>query len=185
MSDDASDAAPPRKGLGQSLTRALQEASKDVEERHEQEVRDKLIKLQSEAYSSAMAYDNAVILAGYVAFFALWAGVNQDISSLARLLTVALMAGSLMLYIAWHILQMLTRQRFEWKLAAVFNFADDAPRFNREWIETTQRMNIAVARLMRFWPWIFVPAVVLGFLAAGVLSYSALAVILGWPQIAK
>lgn len=172
-----------RTGMAAGLSRAMAGAAKNAEEKHQKDVRDKLIELHTEAFSSAAAYDNAVILAGYVAFFALWAGSAQDVSQLARLVTVSLMGMSLMFYIAWHIMQMLTRQRYEWKLAEAFNFADDPQRFNRMWTETSQKQQIATARLMRFWPWIFVPAVVLGFLAGGILSYNAVAVILHWPQL--
>lgn len=170
-------------GTGGAWSRVLAGAAKGAQEKHQKDVRDKLISLHSDAYSSAAAYDNGVILAGYVAFFALWAGSAEDVSQLARLVTVSLMGASLMFYMAWHIIQMLTRQRYEWKLAEAFNFATDPERFNRMWTETSQEQQIATARLMRFWPWIFVPAVVLGFLAGGILSYSAVAVVLHWPQM--
>ena len=152
---------------------------------HEEEIRDRLVKLQSEIFSGATAYDNGVILAGYVAFFALWAGTVKDVSHLCRLLSVALMGGSLLCYVTWHVVQMLTRQRFEWKMSAVFKFAGDPVRFNREWMKTAQEQEIATVRLMRFWPWLFIPALTLGFMAGGVLTYNALAVILGWPQLAN
>ena len=179
------DQDSPHAGSGpRPLTRALQAASAKAADDHEKDVRDKLIKLHHDVYSGAAAYDNGVILAGYVAFFALWSGINDDVSSLCRLVTVALMGASLICYIAWHILQMLTRQRFEFKFAEVFNSAvADPQRFNREWNDAAQRQQIAMARLMRFWPFLFVPAVVLGLLGGGVLTYNALAVILTWPEL--
>jgi hypothetical protein len=181
MSEDAASGGATQSG---AFTRALQAASAKAAADHEKDVRDKLIKLHSEVYSGAAAYDNGVILAGYVAFFALWTGIHNDVSSLCRLVTVALMGASLICYMAWHIIQMLTRQRFEFKFAEVFKSATTDPtRFNREWNETAQKQEIATARLMRFWPFLFVPAVAFGFLGGGVLTYNALAVILGWPQL--
>lgn len=150
---------------------------------HQKEIRDKLIKLHSDTYGAASAYDNGVILVGYVAFFTLWAGVNGDLSPLSRLTTVALMGASLMLYMTWHILQMLTRQRYEFKCAAAARLTDQPALFNEAWVKAAQEHQLAAIRLLRFWPWIFVPSVALGFLAGGVLSYNALAVILGWPEL--
>ena len=167
------------------LMQALKDASKKAAEDHEKEVRDKLIEYHGDIYSGAAAYDNGVILAGYVAFFALWSGVTIDVSALCRLATVAFMGVSLMLYMSWHILQMVTRQRYEFKFADAFNYSNDAVRFNREWNEIAQQQNIATARLMRFWPWIFIPCVALGFLGGALLTYNALALTLGWPQLGK
>lgn len=165
------------------LMQALRRASANADEAHQREVRDKLIELHSKTYSTAAAYDNAVILAGYVAFFALWGGVQADVSSVCRLVTVGLMGISLTCYIGWQVLQMLTRQWFEWKCAAIFKMANDPARFNAEWIKAAQDYDIAAARLLRFWPFLFVPALISGFAAATTLSYNALALILEWPQL--
>jgi hypothetical protein len=158
-------------------------ASISPAEDQQKDIRDKLIKFHNDTYGAASAYDNGVILAGYVAFFALWAGVNADLSPLCRLVTVGLMGASLLLYMTWHILQMLTRQRYEFKCAAVAEHADQPARFNEEWVKAAQDHQIASIRILRFWPWIFVPSVILGFLAGGILSYNAPAVILGWPEL--
>jgi hypothetical protein len=152
-------------------------------DQHAKDVRDKAIDFQARIYSSAAAYDNGVVIAGYVAFFALWAGSNKDVSHLCRLVTVALMGTSLICYMAWHILQMFTRQKSEFKLAEVFNHADDPERFNRDWLKVTQDRDIALMRTLRFWPFLFVPAVAFGLLAGVVLTYSVLAPIVGWPAL--
>jgi hypothetical protein len=170
-------------GSGNEIEEAIAEAEALLA--HQQGVRDKLIKLQSEIYGTAAAYDNGVIIAGYVAFFALWAGTAKDLSHLCRLATVALMGTSLMFYMGWHIIQMLTRQRYEFKMADVFKSAEDPERFNREWAETAQKQDIATVRLMRFWPYVFVPALASGFAAGAVLTYNALAVMFGWSQLAS
>jgi hypothetical protein len=123
------------------------------------------------------------MLAGYVAFFALWGGIQESLSPTASLVTVALMGVSLMCYLAWQIIQMLTRQWFEWKCVAMFKSANDPPRFNAGWMKANQDLEIATAKLMRFWPYLFLPALVLGFAGGVTLTYNALAVVIGWPQL--
>lgn len=165
------------------LMRALSAASAAAQEEHQKDVQNKLIDLQSKSTSSAAAYDSAVMLGGYVAFFALWGGVEQNVTTTCRLLTAGMMCVSLVCYMAWQVLQMLTRQWFEWKLVAVFNQARDPPKFNSEWLKVSQEHGIATAKVMRFWPWLFVPALLFGLAGAITLSYNALAVVLQWPQL--
>jgi hypothetical protein len=163
--------------------RALTAASAAAQEAHQKDVRDKLIEIHSKTFSTAAAYDNAVMLGGYVAFFALWGGVQQSVTPMCRLLTAGLMAVSLMCYIAWQILQMLTRQFYEFRCAAILKNAHDPVKFNADWLKAGKDFEITGARLMRFWPFLFVPAVLFGFAGAGTLAYNALAVALGWPQL--
>jgi hypothetical protein len=185
MSKATSEAASVAGVAKAGLSGALQAASERAQQGHEKSVRDKLIKLHGDTYSSAAAYDKGVIVAGYVAFFGLWAGAANDVSHLCRLVTVALMGTSLLCYMAWHILQMLTRQRFEFQFASVFEEAENPEVFNRAYAETQERMTVAMAKLMKFWPWVFIPAVGFGFLGGGVLTYNALAAVFGWPQLAN
>lgn len=134
-------------------------------------------------YGHASAYDNAIIIAGYAAFFALWAGVAEDVSRNCRLVTVALMGVSLLLYITWHVMQMLTRQRFESARANTFAFSDDATRFNAEWERIDQQHSIAQMKVMRFWLPIFVPTLGLGIIGGMTLAYNALATMFDWWRI--
>lgn len=166
-----------------TLTESLREASERSAAAHQQLVRDRLIQHASDTYGYAATYDNAVVIAGYAAFFALWAGAASDIDRFARLVTVCIMGISLMLYITWQFMQMLTRQRFEHKRAAIFNHVNDPSRFNAEWVENENALGIASMRLMRFWPFFFLPSVVFGLLAGIILAYNALAAAFGWNQL--
>lgn len=183
MSKASSDAAEVIGTQPRGLMAALSAASVAAQEAHQKDVRDKLIDLHGKTFSTAAAYDNAVMLGGYVAFFALWGGVEQSLPQVCRLLTVGLMSISLMCYIGWNIMQMLTRQFYEFQCASILKNANDPPRFNAEWVKAGQDFEIKSARLMRFWPFLFVPAVVLGFTAAGLIGYNALAVAFDWPQL--
>lgn len=166
-----------------SLNDTLKLASEHAAEEHQKLIRDRLIQHASDTYGYAATYDNAVVIAGYAAFFALWAGAASDIERFARLATVAIMGISLILYICWQFLQMLTRQRFEHKRAGIFDHAADPARFNTEWIENEQAHGIAQMQVMRFWPFFFLPSAVLGLLAGIILAYNALAAAFGWPQL--
>jgi hypothetical protein len=180
VSRDAATVVGTGKG---AFAQALSAASAAAQEAHQKDVRDKLIDLHSKTYSTAAAYDNAVMLGGYVAFFALWGSVQESLTPVCRLATAALMGISLVCYIGWQVIQMLTRQWFEWKCADVFKSAGDPATFNTEWSKASQNHEIATARLMRFWPFLFVPALVFGFAGAIILSYNALAAVFGWPQL--
>lgn len=166
------------------LTKALRAASEKAEEDHQQVIRDRLIQYHGDVYGFASAYDNGIIIAGYAAFFTLWVGVNAELSPLCRLVTVALMSASLLLYMAWHILQMMVRQTYEFRKANLFQFAQDAERFNTAWVEVEKKATIAQGRILLLWPWVFVPCVALGLAGGITLSYNALAAILNWPQLA-
>jgi hypothetical protein len=164
-----------------NLREAIELAASKAQEEHQKVVRDRIITLNSQVFGAAATYDQVIVLAGYAAFFALWSGVAKDVSHTLRLAAVALMGISLMLYIAWTVMQMITRQRYEYERAALFAFAQDAPRFNQAWVETDARAGSAQMKLLRWWPWIFVPSLALGVIAGAVLTYSALAGLFSWP----
>ncbi len=150
---------------------------------HQKQIRERRIKYASDVYGFASAYDNAVIIAGYAAFFALWTGVNEDVTAACRLATVAMMGSSLMLYIGWQMLQMITRQKFEFERASSFEFEGEIERFNKAWEDIDRRPGIAMMRIMKWWPMIFIPSVALGFSGSLVLTYNAFAKPLGWLEL--
>jgi cbb3-type cytochrome oxidase subunit 3 len=166
-----------------SLNEALQRASENAQQKHQKEVRDKLIQHVADTYSYASVYDNAIIVGGFAAFFALWGGTSGDIARFPRLVTVSLMGLALLLYITWHMLQMLARQKFEHERAGAFALMNDPQAFNERYIDIDQRQAIAFQRILRLWPFIFVPSVVFGFAGGGLLAYSALAAAFSWPQL--
>jgi hypothetical protein len=183
MSKVTRKAATVEVGMGSHLSVALRAASAKAREDHEKAVRDKIIDYHQIVVSSTSAYDNTVILAGYAAFFTLWVGVNHDVSSMCRLVTVSLMGLSLILYLGWQISQMIIRQMFEFQKADLFSISGDAEQFNLQWSQLDIAHAHAQAKIVRLWPWVFVPSLVLGLSAAIVLSYNTLAVIMEWPQL--
>lgn len=165
--------------------RQIDELERQARESEDRRLRERFVALSSEAYGQAAAYDNAIIVAGYAAFFALWSGSAGDITRLARVTTLALMGISLLLYITWHMIQMLTRQSFDRERAAAFAFQNDFQKFDELWKDVERRRGIGLQRVLRFWPYIFIPSLVSGFAGAAVLTYSALSVVLGLPQLGK
>jgi hypothetical protein len=67
------------------------------------------LKFVDDAQGKATAYDTAITVAGYGAFFGLWAGVASDVAPKVRAATAALMGISLLLYVSWVMLAMLNR----------------------------------------------------------------------------
>jgi len=144
--------------------------------------RERLIDHAAGVYGHAANYDNVIIVAGYVAFFALWQGVAADVTPQARLLTCAGMGVSLLIYIGWTIAQMLVRQNFEHERADILSIADTSE-FHRLWEDNSRRHKIAELRLIRFWPYTFVPTVILGVGSALTLTWNAFAAAFGLPQL--
>lgn len=62
-------------------------------------------------YSSAMAYTNAVVIAGYVAFFAIWSYTKEFIPPWAMQATAALMGASALVFVAFEIYKMIETYR--------------------------------------------------------------------------
>jgi hypothetical protein len=157
----------------------IERVQREESERAAELLRERYVKFSSESFGHAAAYDNVVVIAGYAAFFALWSAVAKDISPLARLTTVSLMGASLMLYITWHMIQMLTRQRYDRQRAAAFAHQNDPEVFDRVWQDVERRRGIAMQQTLRFWPFVFVPSLFCGFAGGATLTYNALATVFG------
>ena len=168
-----------------SLQDALRAANEEAQRKQAEKLKEHYVEYHSSLYSTAATYDNAVILGGFAAFFALWAGTADDIPRLARLITVALMGVSLMLYMAVTIGQMLHRQfHLEWKRGDLFDrFGSDPVRFNEEWVKLDKIWQIQVGRMMRPASLASFASIGFGFAAALILTYNALGVAFGWPVL--
>ncbi|HZG10170.1 MAG TPA: hypothetical protein VEZ70_14435 [Allosphingosinicella sp.] len=145
----------------------------------------KLVELKvqhaGEVYGFAAAYDNAIILGGYAAFFGLWAGLSGELTPVCRAATAALMGISLMAYIVWHVAQMLNRQRFEGERAAAFDLHKDPPAFLAEWEAIRLRYEASWVTLIRYWRPAFLVSLGAGMLGAGILVWNAAAFALNLP----
>jgi len=129
------------------------------------------------AFDRAAQYDNTIIGAGYVGFFALWAGIVRDIPRWAAAGSAALIGISLIAYVIWIILQMLGRH---WasvgtnKLLEETNiFAEDFP---GRWEQASSEGHARLVKTMRLWYPCFLASLIGGILGGGLLAIVAAAV---------
>jgi hypothetical protein len=135
-----------------------------------------------EVYGYAATYDNAIVLAGYAAFFGLWAGVNQDVTVECRDITAALIGVSLICYILWHIVQMLHRQAHELAKAGAFELHERDPvTLFRELDKLKEKWNRDWVKLLRLWNPLFLASIGFGFGGALVLVWNVTVRALGIP----
>ena len=65
------------------------------------------IKIVTAQYSNARAYANVVIVAGYAAFFAIWAAARDDIPVLATRWALLLMVFSATVFVLFEVVKMI------------------------------------------------------------------------------
>lgn len=153
------------------------------EERELKVLLEKRVKFAGEVYGVASGYDNAIVVAGYAAFFALWSGVSKDVGTVTRSLAAAMMGLSLILYIAWHLHVMLSRNRYDTKVGELLRSDASARSILHQWDKIDAQRQAASLRTRSLWPWIFQPAVVLGAIGALVLVLGCLANALGLTKL--
>lgn len=124
------------------------------------------LKFVDEAHGHAAAYDTAIIVAGYGAFFALWAGVADDVTKVARNASAGLMGLSLLLFIGWTIGAMLTRHRYDMEFAKAMRRGQGLLDEMNAWDVVEQKRIKAMMSLQRWWPAIFWPSVIAGVAGA-------------------
>lgn len=157
----------------------IQYAPEDVEAILEQR-----LKFVTSAWGAATAYDTAVTVAGYGAFFGLWAGIAKDITPVARTSSAALMAMSLTTYILWHIVLMFARHRHDTEFAKVLSVPAEPAETLLAWDAVELKSQRTLTSIQhRLWRPIFGLSLVTGMGAAVVLTYNATAVALDLPQL--
>jgi hypothetical protein len=139
------------------------------------------LKFVDEAHGKATAYDTAITIAGYGAFFALWSGVAGDVSPTARTATAALIGVSLLFYIGWTMLAMLTRHRYDKEFVEAIQKSQSPDEAIAEWDMVDLKKRLAQLSLLRWWRFIYGTAVLTGVSGALLLVYNAVAVATGLP----
>jgi hypothetical protein len=136
------------------------------------------LKLVDEAYGKAAAYDTAITVAGYGAYFALWSGVAHDVGAVVRNGSAALMGVSLLLYIGWTMLGMLTRHRYDEEFVASIQRTQPVADAILEWDAVERKKQKAQLGLQRWWAPVYGSSVISGVLGALLLVFGCLAVVL-------
>ena len=144
----------------------------------------RLLRFTEESWGKAAAYDTAITVAGYGAFFALWSGVAKDVTPVTRAVTAALIGVSVLLYVGWHILLMLARHWHDKALVGVTSSDLALDEMLRNWSEIEQRQRTTLLWIQGyFWRPVFGGAVVTGVAGAFTLIYNCLAAATGLPQL--
>jgi hypothetical protein len=99
-----------------ALADTEQRSRREEQERTKKETLDALIKINGAIHSSAMIYNNAIILAGYAMFFGIWANTKQFLPLWAMQSAAISMGLSAIAFVAFEIYKMMEVQ----KLAFVF-----------------------------------------------------------------
>lgn len=139
------------------------------------------LRFAESAWDKASTYDAAITVAGYAAFFALWSQVAGDVSPAARTLIAALLGVSLLLYIGWAILLMLTRHWHDREFAALIGTERQPIEAINAWDSIERRRNRALLRVQRFWWPVFGTSALAGMGGGLLLIYSCLARTFGLP----
>lgn len=136
---------------------------------------DKYVSAQAEVFAKARDYTNVIIVAGYAAFFGIWAGLVHDVPAWVRLAAGGLMAVSLLLFVSWELLVMHRRVASGARLGAVLKDIAYPADFEAAWDEAVAENARRDLRLARFWPLIFYPTCATGLIGGGILGFAALA----------
>lgn len=135
------------------------------------------IKIITAVYSSARAYTNVVIIAGYAAFFAAWGFLRNDISHRASLFALLLMMVSATVFVFFEIGKMiwssLSIRRYSQAL-----YGEDPLGAVKSLGETEQREAVVFGRI---WIWMLIVTIVFGVAALGVLAFNLVTVLLQIP----
>jgi hypothetical protein len=139
----------------------------DEQAEHEKRI-ENVIKITAALYDKAAAYNNLIIIAGYAAFFAVWANVKTYLGQREMFYAALFMTISLVCFVVWETTKMfITAKTLNTLRTAVLGASPE--HFNRR----LQELQKAEARLLLkfMYIWYFVLAICVGFglLAAALL----------------
>lgn len=145
----------------------------DARRRWEFSYYDKWVTSQAELLTRGRDYTNFIIVAGYAAFFGLWAGLAQDLSSLVRLSAGGLMSISLLLFVSWELVAMHHRIASANRLGRVLSETTYPDDFESKWRQACARNARNEFKFIQLWPWVFYPTCFTGLLGGGILGVAA------------
>lgn len=123
-------------------------------------------------YDQARAYTNAIILAGYAAFFAIWSFTRAMVPDRPELLAALLMLISCSVFVAWEVVQMIIRT---WTLLGITAACGDgdpeAPRRLAEYANKNATTGTVRATIIA-WSVVLIITVCSGVSAAGILVWA-------------
>ena len=124
---------------------------------------------QSRLMDSAAAYNQIIVGAAYAAFFGIWSTVRDEIPLWILLASGGAILISLIVFVAWTVLQMYQLQSQNMK--TLQTFADGIEGFD-------ERFRTAIAQglenqdwVPKSWKWVVLASGGMGFIAAALLAY--------------
>lgn len=175
------DIHPLQKAIGDAVER---QRNKDLEEqtKKEVEIRTQII---SAAYDRAATYTNLIIFAGYAGTFTLWSFTKDYLPETAAI-AIALMVGiSLFVFCGWEVYKMIytskSLRRKTLILLQGLHPAEFEKAMNNEKVKA-ENENI---KLYRYWVFILVLTIPLGFGGALLMFYNYMANLIGLPYWPK
>lgn len=139
----------------------------------------RLVARHGELTARSRDYANFILVAGYAAFFALWADVAQDVGLIARCATVVLLGLSLIVFIAWELAGMVLRVKAEKPFAVIRDDVGYEEGFEDRWDAAVAESVRLHAPYQLCWPWVLGFTIVTGMGGAAILTGAALAKVLG------
>ena len=137
------------------------------------------IQSQDQGFQKLEAYSKTIITLGYAGLFAIWAFVKDHLSHRAVLTTALLVGFSLIVYIAWEVMQMINRTALQLRFNRAIN---DQPVDQAKAIsDYLAQTRAEAARGARSWRVILILTVVPGFVGAGLLIWNVFADLTGLP----
>jgi len=120
------------------------------------------------SYTSGANYTNLIIVAGYVAFFAVWKSMKADLGKILMFSSCLSVIVSVLLFIASEIYKMASTAMFHRRFFK--KFKDELPpTFIDDFKKKTQEND---RHMFRVWFILFVPTVIFGILGGGLLLYA-------------
>lgn len=141
---------------------------------------DRLVARHAEQMNRAKEYTNIIIVAGYAAFFGLWAGIAQDIDVRARATAAALLTLSLMAFISWEIISMYYRAESHKPFNELLLQTPYESEFEDSWDAAVAANERIYNRYIKAWPWFLIISVFTGLCGAAILFGAAAAKGLGY-----
>lgn len=152
----------------------------DQAERERMRRWDRIIARYGEQLSRGKEYTNVVVLAGYAAFFALWAGVANDIGPIWRVSVGLSLAVSATIFVLHEIAGMYVHAASRSDFGELLDITEGYPSdFEDRWDAMRADLEKRSAWLYRLWKPCFLVSTLTGFAGALVLAIAMFAKVVG------
>lgn len=163
--------------MEQIVKQLAERAQKEDAERFKKDVVDTLIKVQTAAFTSAMAYTNLIIVGGYAAFFTIWSFMKDKLPETAMVWAALLMTISAILFVSFETYKMIINGRMIFALGRIQKVPPEQFKEGlAEWERDQQRL---VATHAKVWAVTLILVVGTGHSGVCILVYQFVSKLLG------